>query len=411
MKNKFFYFLLIGQFFSYLADVFFIVALISIVFHLTHSTVVAGLVPIFRVSAGLLSGMVAPLIIDRYNPLAVLKFSNLLQSILFLVLAICSLYPIKQIVVIPFFLILTFLLSFFEGWAAPIRNSLVPNLVDKNELLKANSLLSTLDQSVQLMGWFLGGYLVVFVGDTKLLWVTFIFSILSSMLFFSLKNQVVFGSVKQKAELEAQEKRPWNSLKEGWETIWRLPTIRAIFLMDFLEGLVNAVWIAAILFVYVRDVLHKGEEWWGFINASFFLGGIVGGTAIVALGRYTNSYLRFFIIFGAFTISIMTFVFGIVSNPIFALVLSFILGAVTQLRDTAQQTILQESTPEGILPKVFAAKATMMYATFGISVLFMGIITDVFGVKSTYVVAATFIGIAGLSAIFQMKPVFDRSAG
>jgi hypothetical protein len=50
-----------------------------------------------------------------------------------------------------------FPISFLDGWANPASGALLPILVPDDKLTKANSLLSTLSQCVQLGGWAVGG--------------------------------------------------------------------------------------------------------------------------------------------------------------------------------------------------------------------------------------------------------------
>ncbi|MDQ0891399.1 hypothetical protein QFZ81_006487 [Paenibacillus sp. V4I9] len=54
----------IGQSFTSLADVFFIVAIIVFVQEYTQSAFITGMIPIIRVTALLISGLLAPIIMD-----------------------------------------------------------------------------------------------------------------------------------------------------------------------------------------------------------------------------------------------------------------------------------------------------------------------------------------------------------
>ena len=43
------------------------------------------------------------------------------------------------------------------------------------------------------------------------------------------------------------------------------------------ETFAGTIWIGAITMAYVTTVLHKGEEWWGYINTSYYVGTLIGG--------------------------------------------------------------------------------------------------------------------------------------
>lgn len=73
---------------------------------------------------------------------------------------------------------------FFDGWTNPARNSLVPRLVTKEQLVKANGLLSTSDQTVLLVGWGAGGLLVELLGAHQVLWLTAVCFLISTLSLF-----------------------------------------------------------------------------------------------------------------------------------------------------------------------------------------------------------------------------------
>ncbi|MDZ4910739.1 MFS transporter, partial [Clostridium perfringens] len=85
-------------------------------------------------------------------------------------------------------------------------------------------------------------------------------------------------SMKAKEPAAAGRAKPsWEGIREGWFYLWRNPTLRIVTMMDMIEGIAGTIWVGAITLVYVKEVLHQGEAWWGFINASYYVGAIVGG--------------------------------------------------------------------------------------------------------------------------------------
>ena len=76
-------------------------------------------------------------------------------------------------------------------------------------------------------------------------------------------------------------RRELPSLKEqlsgGWKYSFSNKSIRNILILDMLTAFAGAVWISAILYVYVDEVLEKNKAWWGYINAFYSGGFIIGG--------------------------------------------------------------------------------------------------------------------------------------
>lgn len=392
MLSKQFRFLWLGQGMANLGDVLYVVALISMVYQVTESALFTSFVPVAFVVAQFNSGLIAPLLLDRYRLTSLLVASQLGKTLLLLIMTIFSSSFFTQ-PMLAAALVLVYLLAFLDGWATPARNALIPRLVSQEALVKANSLMATTDQSVQFIGWASGGILVVWVGSQNVLWASFVLYVFSVLLMALLRTedqQIVNG----------QRQKGWKSLREGWEKIWQSPLLRTVTIADLLECFTGGVWIAAILLVYVKEVLAKGDEWWGFINASYMAGMIAGGIIVLAMEKKMSSHLLRSFFWGTFFSGLITLAFGFTTLPFLALVLSVILGPFHQLQFVSKQTILQSTVEPELLPKVYAAKNTLESLFFGLSVVFMSFLSDVWGVTTVYSTAAI---LSGLAALLIMK--------
>jgi hypothetical protein len=82
----------------------------------------------------------------------------------------------------------------------------------QKEMAKANSLISTTDQSLALLGWSLGGVAVVHFGSVKVLFFTltlYIVSALSTTL------------ISEKFHGKSKSKPNWDSIKVGWLILYK----------------------------------------------------------------------------------------------------------------------------------------------------------------------------------------------
>ncbi len=62
----------------------------------------------------------------------------------------------------------------------------------------------------------------------------------------------------------------YNQLLLGWSIIKKTPWLLAVAIITFIEAAVGVVWIAAILYLYVEEILNVSQSWWGWINTAFF---------------------------------------------------------------------------------------------------------------------------------------------
>ncbi|MGE5703281.1 MAG: MFS transporter, partial [Clostridia bacterium] len=335
------------------------------------------------------SGVLAPLILDRYRLQTIMQTSQASQTILLLTLTIITTLTSEHV---PLYGLYGFILliAFLDGWTVPARNAMIPRLVDHEQLLRANGLISTVDQSVQMIGWALGGILVAWLGANTILWLTVGMFLLSTVALFYIRLRPYHH------EQNDHSIRIWDSLKEGWTCLWKVPQLRVLTMMDVLEGIAAAVWMAAILLVFVNEVLHKGEEWWGYINASYLIGTIVGGVTVLAAAKKLEQRLVLPIVGGMFLSGIFILLFVTIHIPVWSLFISALFGPIYQLQAIVKQTVYQRVVDSRLLPKVLSAQAAVAYVTFGLSAIGLSSISDQFGVQSTYYVSAglTFIGTA-----------------
>jgi len=399
MVNKSsFRFLWMGQSLANCGDVFYIVGLITTIYEATGSATYMALVPFFITTSRFISGVIAPLIIDRTRLKLMLAYSQLGKTVIILLLACFSSIFLSSDTIFLIFLFVI-VISFLDGWANPASNALLPKLVKPNDLVKANSFLAILDQTIRLGGWPVGGILVAVVGGDNVIWLTFLLFVAST---------IMMALIKDNDEDVMMDKKPkkiskWDTLKEGWVTIWQTPPLRTISIVDFIESIANVVWVAAIIYVYVDQVLQTSEQWWGYINASFFAGLMIGGILSLKWSHLVNQHLVMFILVGAFLVSLTTLIFGLISTPWMALVIAMLFGMANQIKAVAQQTTTQTSVAHRLLPKVYSAKDAIISATFGVSSLSLGYLTDLFGVRFTFLLAATLLFLSSIFVVVNRK--------
>lgn len=384
----------IGQTLANLGDVLYVVAIISAVYAATGSAMMMALVPFVNTFARFWGGLSAPLLIDRFSLKGILVCSQLGKTLLFIGLWIgyehlSVLFPLIAV------------LAFLDGWATPCRNALLPRLVAPDRLIKANSLVGVSDQIVQLGGWPLGGIVAAMVGGTALVPITLVLFVISTVMMMWITGG---------GERPSQSERPpyLESLKEGWVAIWQSPALKTVAVMDVIDSAANAVWVAAILYLYVQDVLHVSEAWWGYLNSAFFAGLLLGGAMTLRAEAALRPRLHLAIYGGAFLVGLFTLWFGLTTVPWLALVLCVLVGVGEQFKMIGQQTVLQLSAPPELLPKVFSARDATMTGVFGLASLGMGWLADQHGVQTVFVLAAALLLSSGMWAFVRRNHVRTR---
>ncbi|CAM3206860.1 MFS transporter [Paenibacillus lupini] len=389
-----FYFLWTTQTAANAADVLYIMALTVLVLNQTESLVSAAFTPLMRSGAQILSGLIAPLMVNRFKLPALLFLSQTGQFLLFVCLAVyLQLNENDSSLVLVFALI--FIMSFLDGWTVPTRNALVPRLVAHEQgLLKANSLISVSDQVVQFAGWGMSGVIVAWLGAGNALLLTAVIYGIAAALTLGIKEPAEVASVHRQTEAlpEKNTTAPlsskWHTLTEGWIMIWRIPRLRLLTLMELIDMLGGSVWVGAFTLAFVQTALGQSEKWWGFINAAYFAGTVSGGLLVLALARSIGSRYLAAMLIGMAGYSILTVFYSLNTQPVIALILALLMGPFAELSIVNRRTLIQRSVAQERLPNVLSAQASLLHLTFCISLLLMALLAELFGIVNLYLFAS-----------------------
>ncbi|MFB0831913.1 MFS transporter [Brevibacillus laterosporus] len=394
-------FLWVGQMLANAGDVFYIISLLTLVFEKTHSAVYTGFVPLTIILAQTVSGFLAPLMQRRISLSTLLFLSQFAKTILLGLLVFVTQWSALPLL---FSLGLASFISFLDGWATPARNALLPRIAQPVHLLRLNSLFATTDQGIQFMGWALGGMLVAFLGVTYLFAVSLGLFILSTVCMAYLDDPISQATTRMDSSSNKE------ALLRGWNYILRSRALFTLTCMDVLESLAGAIYVAAIMLFYVSDVLGKGQEWWGYLNASYFVGMIAGGLLLVVIATHVSRYFLSFLLGAGLFSALVTLGLGVTHSAWVALFLSFLSGPATQIQYVSKQTYFQRNVDSLYLPNVLSAKSTVEYVGYGLSVLILTNVVAVYGAAMAYI-AASGILLTSLLLGFIMRRAFKMEQG
>jgi len=370
-----------------LADVVYIMVITTFIYQKTGSALISSMFPLIKAISKLLAGFTSPILMQRFSYSKLLINLQILKAALITLLLIAFSPITSHITLLLLFIVF---ISFIEGWGGPLISSVVPKIIESNQLVKANSALSTTNQSVQIAGYTFTGFLVIKFGHMQTLMIAAFLYWVSSIC-LEITSRFFQGD-----NLQFSNSSKWALMKEGWVYIWRVPTLRIVTMMDVIEGIAGQVWVGAITLVYVKEILHKGNQWWGFINASYYIGTIIGGMMTILLAKKIQNHLIKSMAIGSFLFSILTLLYGLNSTPLWALLLCVAMGPAYQIRDVAQQTSFQSSIEHTLLPQVYASRGILISTITASSTALVGFVSDHLGIKMVYILASILIFISAI---------------
>lgn len=369
--------LLISQLFFSLGNTVYTVSIISSVLTSTHSVLATSIMPLAMTLGTVLCGLVTPMLVARYRMIKVLKVTQFLGIILFIMLSMSLQFGEMTILALSIWVCLFSLLTSFMY---PLSVALIPALVEKEYLIKANSLYNTMGQLVNILSWLVGASLVVLFQQTTLLMIDTLLFIMSFL--------CLIGIYANRVDDNKKTTNLWKEFKKGWFVIRDEPLVKVVLLMDSLESIANTAWVSSIVLVYVTDFLHKGDQWWGYINATFFLGSMMGSLLVMKNETTINQQKARFIFFGSLMGSVITFLFAIIPLPIVSLILSIGVGFFSQMKNIPQVTVIQQKISSEKIASVYSASSVLCSLIFSLSLILSSIVSDNLGVNMVFIISS-----------------------
>ncbi|MGF2715565.1 MFS transporter [Bacillus cereus] len=365
-----------------LADIVYIMIITTHIYITTKSATITALFPLLQVITNLIANTSAPLIMNRFPSYSLLYTLQWIKTALLILLMI--LFPILSTNISALLTFVIFI-SLCSGWSAPLLYAVIPRLTPQEKLVKVNSVFSFSTQIIQAAAYSFTSIIVLLIGVTSTLMINNIL-----MIFGCITLHLSLQSIQAERVAEPTSSKT-TALLEGWKLSFQHPSLRIVTIMDLIETFAGTIWIGAITMAYVTTVLHKGEDWWGYINTSYYVGTLIGGILAWKMSTYIQKNLIRSMAIGSLMFSILTFLYGMTSSGFIALFLCVLMGPCYQIRDISQTTVLQSSVTPSLLSKMYTAHGALLSTASGLSMLSVGIITDMFGVRTIYIIAAFLI--------------------
>jgi MFS family permease len=366
------------------------IAMPWLVYHMTGSALLLGVVGFAGQIPAFLLSPVAGVLTDRWNRYRVLLVTQIISMIQAFILAwlcLAGLIEIWHIVV------LSIVLGCVNAFDVPSRHSFVIDMVEKKEDLgNAIALNSLMFNGARLIGPSIAGVMLASTGEGVcflLNAVSYIFVIIS-LLMMKLK----------KKELKKKQSEILKELKEGLNYTFGFPPIKHLI---FLLGIVSLMGMSysVLMPVFAKEVLHGGSHTYGFLMGAAGFGALLGAfflasrESVLKLGRIVPAAA---ILFGSGLIMLsFSRVFAI------SLILMVFIGLGMMLQTAASNTIIQTITEDDKRGRVmgFYTMAIMGTAPFGS--LMAGGLAKVIGTPAT-ILAGGIASIIGALFFFRKLP-------
>jgi MFS family permease len=351
------------------------------VYDLTGSTMASAGVLMTSLVPKVLAGLVAGVLVDRWDRRRTMVAANVLLAVGLLPLLLVDgpewvwlVYPVLALEAV------------VETFFAPAEQAMLPRVVDESdpaELVTANALNSQARNLARLAGGGLGGVLAA-VGGIQLVAVadglTFV---LAAFLLLRIRTSGAVAKREEAAETVVRGRVV--ELRDEWLEGARValgsPTVRVLAMFWMITSFGEGIW-GSLFAPYVRSVLHGGPEALGVISGIQAVGGVIGGLVVATFGSRWSPRRMLgagAIAFGLVDLAIALYPLAWVhAAP--AAVLMVVVGLPGAIVTAGLMTLFQQHTNDRQRGRVFALLLLVSSLFLVLGSLTAGLLGDAIGI-------------------------------
>jgi MFS family permease len=343
-----------------------------LVYRLTNSALLLGLVGFCGQIPTLLLAPFAGVVIDRWDRHRILVWTQVLSALQSLALAVLAL---SGTITVEWVLFLQIVQGVINAFDTPARQAFVVQMIeDRADLPNAIALNSTMVNGSRIIGPSIGGIIIALVGEG---WCFMI----DAISYVAVIGSLLAMRVTRTAPRTSSESI-LGELRTGFRYVTGFPPVRTVLI---LLAIVSAMGMpyTVLMPMIASQVLHGGPHTLGFLMTATGCGAVAGAlylasrTSVLGLGRVMVVATL------AFGLGIIGF--GLARSLWIALLLLPIAGAGFMVEMASTNTILQTITQEHLRGRVMAFYAMAFLGTAPIGSLLAGVVADRIGPSATIV--------------------------
>lgn len=343
-------------------------AMMWLVYQLTHSALLLGVVGFCEQIPILLIAPFAGVYADRWDKhlaLSRIEAFALLQAFILGLLTLLNLVEIWHIIV------LSLCLGVINAFEVPIRQSFVVEMVSRNKesLQNAIALNSTVFNLSRLIGPSIAGILISAVGEG---WCFMVNAFSYAIVLVSLLMMHIEKSKKERpADAQVLLK-----LKEGISYIRSNKMMRSLLILLAIVSFSNAS-VRTLAPIFAKDVLKGGANTLGFLMSAAGVGAICG--ALFLTKQKSTALLKRIVSFTGILLGTGMICFAISRSLILSLFFIAISGLGQMMHTACTNTLLQLHVDDDKRGRVMSFYTVCLQGTMPFGSLLGGVLAGIFG--------------------------------
>ncbi|MGH2602774.1 MAG: MFS transporter, partial [Dehalococcoidia bacterium] len=395
--NRNFGLLWVGQLVSLFGERIHVVALAFIVLQATGSALEVGLTFAATAVPNVVLGPLAGALVDRWNRRLTMIGCDLVRAGLVLFV------PFVIEINVALVYLLAFLIATVTLLFRPAKTAVIPAIVDRRDLVTANSASTVADTLADLLGLPLAGILVASLADQLQLAFYLNAATYTVSAVFIWAMFVPRGEEDEEAEAASTPmtiRAVWREMVEGWNFLRRQAELFSNTLISTVAQLAVGAEIVASV-PYAQRVLDTSnmepEQIYALLLTAIAVGSVVGGIIVGAVGgRLPKGPL---IIAGFVGMGLSLVAAGLVRDPYLAIGIFGITGFANMLFIIPTITLFQERTPQRLMGRVVSSRQALVFGAIAASMAVSGWAADAIGPALVLIVSGGICAVAGAAGL------------
>jgi MFS family permease len=336
LRHRDFRLLFVGTSLSHVGDFIQVMAQGWLVWTMTSSPFLLGVVGFYQAMPRLLLGAIGGAIVDRMEPRRLLVSTQILamlQAFVFWALVYFKSIQFWHIITLVLFL------GTVNSVNQTARYSLINNLVPRDDLMNAIALNSSVSNLAKILGPSLGGVLISIIGVAGCLFV-------NAVSFLAIIGTLVIMKFPSLSSKTGEEAPFWEEVLEGYRFLRGQRRLSSIILLSYGVALLGAPY-SRFLPVFATDVLHAGPSTFGLLLAAPGIGAVVAGLGIASLVKLRRR--QHFVAMSVYAFSLSLIVFSFCRSLPLSMLLLILVGASNIAIRAVANSIIQLETPPHLL--------------------------------------------------------------
>jgi MFS family permease len=370
------------------------IAMIWLVYRLSGSAFLLGLVGFCSQVPILLFSSLAGVYTDRWNrhrTIIVTQSLAMLQAVVLVALTLTGVVTVWQVILLSIFL------GMVNAFDMPARQAFLIQMIEgRDHLPSAIGLNSSMFNVARLVGPAIAGFLIAVAGE----WLCFLLNAIS---YVAVLAALLAMRVAPRAS-NGPPKHVLLELKDGFLYAFGFHPIRALLLLLAIVSLA-AMPLLVLMPIFATNVLHGGPQTLGLLTAAMGVGALAG--ALLVASRKTVLGLGRQIAWSSIAFAVCVIAFSFSSVLWISLVLLAAVGFFMMMETAATNTILQTIVEEDKRGRVMSFYATAFVGMAPLGSLLAGSLASRIGAVHTVQLAGAMC-IAGALLFTRQLPVLRR---